>query len=138
MASAEHNPMPGTVTGQAATILRLEAAAECVAAVTAFHLLGGSWGMFAALCLAPDLTMLGYLGGIRLGTITYNVGHNYLSPAAVALIGALLHWDLLFLLAAIWVAHIGFDRMLGYGLKYTQGFGATHLGWKVQTKATSM
>jgi len=25
-------------------------------------------------------------------------------------------------------AHIGFDRALGYGLKYSKGFGYTHLG----------
>jgi hypothetical protein len=28
----------------------------------------------------------------------------------------------------IWIAHIGFDRALGYGLKYPTGFGDTHLG----------
>ena len=31
-------------------------------------------------------------------------------------------------LGLIWLAHIGFDRALGYGLKYTQGFRYTHLG----------
>jgi hypothetical protein len=25
----------------------------------------------------------------------------------------------------IWLAHIGFDRALGYGLKYSSGFGVT-------------
>jgi hypothetical protein len=34
-------------------------------------------------------------------------------------------------LTLIWVAHIGFDRLLGYGLKYPVAFGATHLSWKV-------
>jgi hypothetical protein len=32
------------------------------------------------------------------------------------------------LIAMIWLAHIGFDRALGYGLKYASGFGFTHLG----------
>jgi hypothetical protein len=31
-------------------------------------------------------------------------------------------------LATIWIAHIGFDRALGYGLKYGSGFTHTHLG----------
>ena len=31
-------------------------------------------------------------------------------------------------LALIWIAHIGLDRALGYGLKYATGFGDTHLG----------
>ncbi|MDU3890869.1 MAG: DUF4260 family protein [Serratia liquefaciens] len=30
--------------------------------------------------------------------------------------------------ALIWGAHIGFDRALGYGLKYASGFADTHLG----------
>jgi hypothetical protein len=30
--------------------------------------------------------------------------------------------------ALIWLAHIGIDRALGYGLKYSAGFGFTHLG----------
>ena len=30
--------------------------------------------------------------------------------------------------ALIWAAHIGFDRALGYGLKYPTSFGETHLG----------
>jgi hypothetical protein len=31
-------------------------------------------------------------------------------------------------LALIWAAHVGFDRMLGYGLKYPTAFGDTHMG----------
>lgn len=31
-------------------------------------------------------------------------------------------------IAMIWLAHIGIDRALGYGLKYSRGFGFTHLG----------
>jgi hypothetical protein len=29
--------------------------------------------------------------------------------------------------ALIWIAHIGFDRLLGYGLKYISDFKHTHL-----------
>ena len=35
---------------------------------------------------------------------------------------------LLLSISMIWLAHIGFDRTLGYGLKYSAGFGFTHLG----------
>lgn len=31
-------------------------------------------------------------------------------------------------LCLIWLAHIGMDRMLGYGLKYPTDFKDTHLG----------
>jgi hypothetical protein len=35
---------------------------------------------------------------------------------------------LLVVLGALWLAHSGFDRMLGYGLKSPDGFSFTHLG----------
>jgi hypothetical protein len=31
------------------------------------------------------------------------------------------------LLSLIWTAHIGFDRLLGFGLKYSNRFKDTHL-----------
>jgi hypothetical protein len=130
--SASQKVMPGSVTGGVASTLRFEAAVELVFAVLVYRALGGSWWLFAVLFLLPDLSMLGYIFNSRIGATTYNVGHCYLTPAAVALAGFMLHVDLLYLLAAIWFPHIGFDRMLGYGLKYPQRFGATHLGWKVK------
>ena len=33
-----------------------------------------------------------------------------------------------FQIALIWAAHIGVDRVLGYGLKYPTAFRDTHLG----------
>ena len=124
----------GFVTGSVAVTLRLEAAVALAAAVLAYRALGGGWGMFAVLFLAPDLSMLGYLLSRRVGAATYNVGHSYLTPALVALAGLTSHTDLLYRLTAIWVAHIGFDRLLGYGLKYPEAFGATHLGLKGRSR----
>ncbi|MGC1301791.1 MAG: DUF4260 domain-containing protein [Caulobacteraceae bacterium] len=121
---------PGIVTSPVAMTLRLEAGVVLVLAVLAYRALHGSGWLFAALCLAPDLSMLGYFAGKRIGAAAYNFGHSYLTPAAVALVGVLLQSNLPYLLAAIWFAHIGFDRLLGYGLKYPQGFGVTHLGLK--------
>ena len=40
-------------------------------------------------------------------------------------------------IALIWANHIGVDRLLGYGLKYADGFGWTHLG-RVGRKAGVM
>ena len=106
---------------------RLEGLAALAAAVTAYSWLGQSWLLFALLFLAPDLFMLGYLRSPRLGALTYNLGHTYVTPALLALFG-LWTGPLAYGLAAIWVAHIGFDRLLGYGLKLDAGFGQTHLG----------
>ncbi len=120
----------GAVTGAPCVILRLEGLVVMAAAVAAFYMLGGSWVMFALLFLIPDLSMLGYLAGPKVGAIGYNIGHSYLGPALLAGLSLVQGDHLLSQLAAIWVAHIGFDRMLGYGLKYGVAFGHTHLGLK--------
>jgi hypothetical protein len=118
----------GTVSGTPLTLLRAEGAAALAGATFAYSALGGRWPMFALLFLIPDLSMLGYLGGRRLGAACYNAGHSYLGPAALAALGGALNLHGLLGFACIWAAHVGFDRMLGYGLKYGTSFGDTHLG----------
>jgi hypothetical protein len=87
-----------------------------------------SWWLFAALWLLPDLSMLGYLGGPRLGARIYNAIHSYVTPATLVAMAILLKSPGLLPYAFVWINHIGVDRLLGYGLKYPQGFGWTHLG----------
>ncbi len=72
--------------------------------------------------------MVGYLIGPAIGAAVYNLFHNYLPPAALAALGVLSGNQLLLLLALIWLGHIGMDRLLGYGLKYSSGFKDTHVG----------
>lgn len=88
---------------------------------------GGSWLIFALLILAPDLSALGYLAGNKVGASTYNLFHNYLLPAMLALYGFFGANPLALQIALIWFAHIGADRLLGYGLKYPSAFKDTHL-----------
>ncbi len=109
-------------------ILRLEGLA--VAAVTAalYAHIGANWWLFAALWLAPDLSMLGYLFGSCRGARIYNAVHSYVAPAMLGLSALLLHAHGLLPFALIWGNHIGVDRLLGYGLKYADGFKWTHLG----------
>ncbi len=109
-------------------LLRLEGAALAIGAVYAYHRLGGNWWLFAALILAPDLGLLGYLIGTRIGAIAYNALHVTLGPLACAALGFLLPSFDLIAIALIWAAHIGIDRAIGLGLKYGAGFGITHLG----------
>ena len=111
----------------AVLLQRLEGLAALVLGVVTYAWLGQAWWVFALLFLAPDLTMLGYLRSPRLGALVYNLGHTYAAPAALALSGLALG-PLTYGLAAIWTAHIGFDRLLGYGLKLEAGFDRTHLG----------
>ncbi|MEO8683794.1 MAG: DUF4260 domain-containing protein [Devosia sp.] len=111
------------------TLQRLEGAVMLGASLVAYAWLGQSWLVFGALLLAPDLAMLFYLRSFRAGTLSYNLVHTYVGPALLALLGLLVGpWA--FGLAAIWTAHIGMDRMIGYGLKLSTGFTHTHLGLK--------
>ena len=120
--------LPGATRGGVRTLLRLEGLAVLAGALIAYDQVGAGWGAFALLFLLPDLSMLGYLRGARTGALMYNAAHSYLGPAALVALGALGAQPVALALGLIWVAHIGFDRMLGYGLKYRDGFGATHLG----------
>ena len=86
------------------------------------------WLLFALLLLAPDVSLAGYLGGPRLGAVAYNAFHTYLGPAVIGVAGVLAESLTLKAIALIWFAHIGMDRLLGYGLKHTSGFKDTHLG----------
>lgn len=109
-------------------LLRTEGAAALVAALTAYRMTGGHWPLLAALALVPDLSIAGYFGGSKTGALLYNLCHTYLMPALLAGIGLVTQNNLCVHMALIWCAHIGLDRMLGFGLKYQSGFGATHLG----------
>ncbi len=130
MSNDRHRVYPGAVRGSVAVTLRLEGAVALTLAVLAYRATGAGWLMFAILFLAPDLSMIGYLINKRVGAWIYNFGHSYLTPSAVALLGIALGTTILWPIALIWAAHIGFDRLVGYGLKYSEAFGATHLGWK--------
>jgi len=118
----------GAVEGMPRLLLRLEGAAIAIAAVYMFHRLGGNWWWFAALILVPDVSFAAYFLGTRPGAIAYNAIHVLFVPVALALAGFLLPQFDLLSVALIWVAHIGIDRALGFGLKYGAGFGFTHLG----------
>ena len=71
--------------------------------------------------------MLGYLAGKRAGAVCYNVAHSYLTPLGLGVVAYFAGWDLGVLLTLIWVAHIGADWAIGYGLKYASHFKDTHL-----------
>jgi len=121
-------PISTAATGSVPALLRAEGLIELALAVSAYRYVGGTWLEFALLLLAPDVTMVGYLVNPRVGAAVYNGGHTYFAPVLLALGGFMMATPLLYSLALIWAAHIGFDRLLGYGLKYPAAFGATHLG----------
>ncbi|TPL91115.1 DUF4260 domain-containing protein [Mesorhizobium sp. B2-3-12] len=109
-------------------IVRFEWAILAVAAIVFYGATGVSWWLFAVLILAPDLSMLGYLGGPRIGAFAYNALHILVAPLLLLLAGHLAGNAACSAVALIWIAHIAIDRALGYGLKLSTGFQDTHLG----------
>lgn len=109
-------------------ILRLEGLAVAAISLLLYVHTGASWWLFALLWLAPDLSMLGYLGGTCRGARVYNAVHTYVAPLVLLVSALVLRADRVLPFGLIWINHIGVDRMLGYGLKYADGFGWTHLG----------
>ncbi len=89
---------------------------------------GAGWLFFAVGFLLPDLTLLGYLAGSRVGAWLYNSAHSYVGAMLCLAAGVWSAAPWVIAAGWVWVCHIGFDRMLGYGLKYGQGFRYTHLG----------
>ena len=118
----------GTVTGPPRRWLRLEAGALLAGALLAYSTTGQPWWLVPLAILLPDLLAAGYLGGTRLGAHLYNLAHTTLLPAAVSGLGWWQGKPLILALGLIWLAHIGADRLLGYGLKYDDDFQHTHLG----------
>ena len=108
-------------------LLRLEGLGLGLLCVWLYAGIHEPWWLFAVLILAPDLSMLGYLAGPRIGAIAYNAVHTWLAPLVLFAIGWWGNAPFLLPLAFILGAHIGIDRALGFGLKLPSGFKHTHL-----------
>jgi hypothetical protein len=120
--------LPGTLIERLPRILlHIEGAVVAVAAIAVYFHAGYPWWLLVALVLAPDLSMVGYLAGNRVGAIAYDAAHTYALPVALAAIGWIAGGELAIELGLIWIVHIGVDRAVGYGLKYPTGFKDTHL-----------
>jgi hypothetical protein len=120
------------VEGALKRLLQVEGLALLVGGCVVYQWLGNSWWMFAFLFFVPDVSFLGYLLGPRIGAAFYNVMHSTPGPFLLTAfswwLGPQILTSITASVAAIWFAHIGFDRALGYGLKYASGFKDTHLG----------
>jgi Domain of unknown function (DUF4260) len=127
MTPMQNSNTQAVVTGVPNLVLRAEGAALLAASVAAYVQVGAGWGLFALLFLVPDVFMLGYLRGPRFGAAIYNVGHSTILPFGMIGLGLMLPGTAVLAVGLIWMAHVGFDRAVGYGLKYASGFKHTHL-----------
>jgi len=117
-----------SVNGAPLIWLRCEGVFAFILSILLYAHTGASWWRFAALLLVPDVSMLGYLSGSRLGAIGYNVVHSYVAPLLLTVLAITTAHTTAIPYLLTWVAHIAMDRALGYGLKYSSGFKHTHLG----------
>ena len=123
-----NNIETGYVTGNLRWLLRLEGLAIFVFALMAYQFLGFTWSFFILLFLLPDLALLAYFHSSQVGAIAYNITHSYILPLMLFAYGFFVSSSDADKIAVIWIAHIGFDRALGFGLKYSRGFRYTHFG----------
>jgi hypothetical protein len=118
----------GAATGGVNILLRLEGLALFIGMTLLYGIWDGSWWVYVILFLVPDISFAAYLAGPKFGALVYNAAHSYLGPMALMTTGFASGEPLTLSIAMIWLAHIGIDRALGFGLKYEAGFAFTHLG----------
>ncbi|MFO4643396.1 DUF4260 domain-containing protein [Vibrio cholerae] len=116
------------VQGKIRNILRLEGLCILLAAVFFYRQIYGDWELFAWLFLVPDLAFLGYLISTGVGTFSYNCTHSMIGAFILLIFSMVVSNEVIMAVSLIWFAHVGFDRALGYGLKYGSSFHDTHLG----------
>lgn len=118
----------GAAGGGVRGLLRAEGLCVLALSAYAYATFGSGWGVFLACFFIPDSSFIAYLAGPRVGAFFYNAAHSYVGPAICLAISMALPSHTALAAGLIWSAHIGFDRTLGYGLKYGRGFSFTHLG----------
>lgn len=107
---------------------RVEAGFIFLACLYFYHHLHFNLLLFIALLFTVDIFMAGYIKNNKSGALSYNFAHNFAVPALLVVLGVILMRNLAIGGGLIWAAHVGFDRALGYGLKFDCGFNDTHLG----------
>ncbi|MDD2896594.1 MAG: DUF4260 domain-containing protein [Aliarcobacter sp.] len=116
------------VTGKLNIVLRIEGLCILLTSILFYHQLNADWGLFAWLFLIPDFAFLGYIFNAKIGALAYNCTHSLIGSCFLLGLGMSIGSDITVIVSLIWFAHIGFDRALGYGLKYASSFNDTHLG----------
>jgi hypothetical protein len=110
------------------TLIRLEELGLFLFTIYLFSLLRLPWWYFLLLLFVPDLSILGYVAGARVGALVYDFIHHRALALIYYVAGVSLGLPLLALGGIILFAHSSLDRTLGYGLKFPDAFNHTHLG----------
>ena len=109
-------------------LIKWEEAAMFLLSIVLISRLPYAWYWWLVWILAPDLSMVAYLGGNRVGAIGYNIVHHKGVAIMLYLVGLFMRHPALEYAGMILFGHSSMDRGMGYGLKYFSGFQNTHLG----------
>ncbi|HTR29634.1 MAG TPA: DUF4260 domain-containing protein [Puia sp.] len=109
-------------------VIKWEEAAMFALSIMLIAPLPYAWYWWLVWILAPDLSMIAYLGGNKVGAVGYNIAHH--KGIAIALYAAGLYTGhpAPEYAGMILFGHSSMDRAMGYGLKRFTGFQDTHLG----------
>ncbi len=110
------------------SVIRLEEFGIFLFSIYLFTALDYAWWLFPLLLLTPDISMLGYLGGTRLGAVIYNIFHFRALALLFFVVGQVVSLPIISLIGVMLFAHSSLDRAFGYGLKLSDSFQNTHLG----------
>lgn len=111
------------------TQIKLEELLMFIGSIVLFSLMDYAWWVYLALILLPDIGMLGYLLNARIGAITYNLFHHKGIAILLIILAYYFQSSETMLAGIILFGHASLDRIFGYGLKYSDDFKHTHLGW---------
>ena len=109
-------------------LLILEEAALMALGIFMFGLFGFQWWLLPVLILLPDISMIGYLAGPKVGAYLYNIAHHKGIAIVLYFVGIQFMWPIIQFIGTILFIHSAMDRIFGYGLKYEKRFKFTHLG----------
>ncbi len=109
-------------------LLKLEELFMFALTIFLFSKMDFAWWWYPALLFTPDLSMIGYLINPKIGAVTYNFIHHKALGISLYVLGIMFASQPLQLAGLILFGHSSMDRVLSYGLKYSDSFQHTHLG----------
>jgi len=108
-------------------LLKIEELAQVLLSVYLFSLLPFAWWVFPVFFFAPDVSLIGYVVGARIGAIGYDLVHHKAIAIGAYVVGGMFGIPLLSLIGVLLLGHASLDRVLGYGLVDPNSQGRTPL-----------
>ena len=109
-------------------LLKAEELVMWLGCIAGLYFVDAPWWCYLLLFMGPDISMLGYVFGNKIGAYSYNLFHHKAVGVVFLVTGLILENQVAAITGLIILGHSSMDRLFGYGLKTEQGFKFTHLG----------